>query len=171
MSRRLQRPSNVGAGSVPRYRDRIFDDKRHDPYQEKGKYKEPTVCGDCHAVFHEGRWQWAVAPQGAHEARCPACRRMHDKLPAGYVTLGGPYFHAHRDELLALVHHVAARERDQHPMHRIMQIDNGSDQSVVTTCDIHSPQRIAEALKHAHQGEFEISYGHDEYTVRVNWQR
>ena len=42
---------------------------------------------------------------------------------------------------------------------------------VVTTTDIHSPQRIAEALKHAYDGDFKLSYGHDEYTVRVNWQR
>ena len=55
-------------------------------------------------------------------------------------------------------------------MHRIMQIDEGSNRIVVTTTDIHSPQRIAEALKHAYHGDFEIGYGHDEYTVRVNWQ-
>ena len=153
-----------------RYRDRIFDDKRHDPYQEKEKYKEPTVCSDCHAVFHDGRWKWAGAPQGAHKVRCPACRRTQDKLPAGFVTLAGTFSNAHRDELLALIHHVAAREREQHPMHRIMQIDEGSDRIVVTTTDIHSPQRIAEALKHAYHGDFEIHYGHDEYMVRVNWQ-
>ena len=159
------------AGSVTRYRDRIFDDKRHDPYQAKKKYKEPTVCSDCHAVFHDGRWQWSGAPQGAHEARCPACRRVKDKLPAGRMTLAGPFFSAHRDELLALVHHVAAREREQHPMHRIMQVDESSEQVDVTTTDIHLPQRIAEALKHAYDGKFEILYGHDEYVVRVTWQR
>jgi hypothetical protein len=157
--------------SVTRYRDRIYDDKRHDPYQERGKYKEPAICSTCNAVFHDGRWQWASPPPGAREARCPACRRTQDRMPAGFLTLAGAVVSAHRDELLALVRHVAAREREQHPMHRIIQIDESPDHVVVTTTDVHLPQRIAEAVKHAHHGEFEISYGHDEYSVRVHWQR
>jgi len=159
------------AGSVTRYGDRIFDDKPHDPYQASGKYKEPTVCADCKAIFHEGRWQWAAAPQGAHEERCPACRRTRAKLPAGFLTLAGEFFNAHRDEVLALVRHVATRERDEHPLHRVMLIEEAPKSVVVTTTDIHSPQRIAEALRHAYHGDFKMSYGHDEYTVRVTWNR
>jgi hypothetical protein len=56
-------------------------------------------------------------------------------------------------------------------MHRIMHIDEGAGRVVVTTTDIHLPQRIAEALKHAYHGAFEVQYGHDEYMVRVNWER
>ena len=34
MSRRAQQPTTASpAGTVTRYRDRIFDDKSHDPYQ------------------------------------------------------------------------------------------------------------------------------------------
>ena len=55
MGRRTQQPTTVSTvGSVARYGDRIFDDQAHDPYQANGKYKEPTVCGDCNAVFHGG---------------------------------------------------------------------------------------------------------------------
>jgi len=86
------------------------------------------------------------------------------------VTLAGEFFNAHRDEVLALVRHVAAREREEHPLHRVMQIEDAPDGVVVTTTDVHSPQRIAEALKHAYHGDFKIRYGHDEYTVRVDWQ-
>jgi hypothetical protein len=171
MTRRSLAPTNASpAGSVTRYRDRIFDDKKHDPYQSNGKYKEPTVCADCNAVFHGGRWEWAGALQGAHKTRCPAGRRTRDKLPAGSVMLSGAFFNAHRDEVLALVRHVAAREREEHPLHRVMQIEDAPDGVVVTTTDVHSPQRIAEALKHAYHGDFKIRYGHDEYTVRVDWR-
>lgn len=173
MNRRtLPPPTNASlAGTVTRYRDHIFDEKKHDPYQSHGKYKEPTVCGDCNAVFHGGRWAWTDAPHGAHEARCPACLRTRDKLPAGSVALAGAFLNAHRDEVLALVHHVAAREREEHPLHRVMQIEDSADGVVVTTTDIHLPQRIAEAVKHAYHGDFRIRYGHDEYAVRVDWQR
>jgi NMD protein affecting ribosome stability and mRNA decay len=172
MTRRTSPPSTTApAGSVTRYRDRIFDDKRHDPYQAPGKYKEPTRCPDCNAVFHNGRWGSASAPQGAHKVLCPACLRMRDKLPAGSVTITGVFFDAHRDEVLALVNHVAARERKEHPLHRIMHVEETADGLVVTTTDIHSPQRIAEALKHAYQGDFKLRYGHDEYTVHASWRR
>ncbi|MET0167697.1 MAG: BCAM0308 family protein [Vicinamibacterales bacterium] len=172
MSRRTLRPTTASpAGSATRYGDRIFDDEPHDPYQSNGKYEQPTVCGDCNAVFHGGRWQWAGTPLAAHKARCPACRRTRDKLPAGTATLTGAFFDAHRDEVLALVRHAAAREQAERPLHRIMQIEEAPNGVGITTTDIHSPQRIAEALKHAYHGDFKLSYGHDEYTVRVNWQR
>jgi len=158
-------------GSVERYRDRIFDAKRIDPYEAKGKLSEPTVCGDCQAVFHRGRWQWASPPQGAHEERCPACRRIHDKLPAGYVTLEGPFFDAHREELLQLVQNEAARERGEHPLHRIMRIEESHEKVVVLTTDIHTPRRLGRALESAYRGDLDLRYGEDEYAVRVHWRR
>jgi len=172
MTRRRLPPASVSpAGTATRYRDRIFDDNKHDPYQANGKYREPTVCGHCHAVYHGGRWTWAATPEGAREERCPACLRTQDSLPAGSVTLTGGFLGSHRDEVLALIRHVAAREREVHPLHRLMRVEELADRIVVTTTDIHSPQRIAEALKSAYQGHFKIHYGHDEYAVRVDWRR
>jgi hypothetical protein len=154
-----------------RYRDRIFEDKRHDPYQTRGKYTEPSVCGDCGAIFHRGRWQWGSVSDGASRVVCPACLRTRDKLPAGSFTLAGAFFDAHREEVLALVAHAAARERQEHSLHRVMQLEQGADQTVVTSTDVHLPQRIAEALHHAYHGQFELKYGHDEYTAHAKWQR
>ncbi|MHB8495171.1 MAG: BCAM0308 family protein [Casimicrobiaceae bacterium] len=162
------------AGAQPaagmRSHQRVFDAKQHDPYQAAGKYKEPTVCPDCRAIFHAGHWQWGNAPDGAHQTRCPACRRIHEKLPAGWLTLGGAHFTAHRADVLARLHKVAAREREEHPLNRVMAIEEGPDEVVVTTTDIHTPQRIAEALKRQHHGDFDVQYGHDEYSVRVHWR-
>jgi hypothetical protein len=158
-------------GGVTRYRDRIFDDRRHDPYQAKQKYAEPTVCSDCRAVFARGRWQWGDAPQGAHEARCPACRRVRDKLPAGFVKLQGAFVASHREELIRLARNEETREKGEHPLQRIMGIDEAADGVVITTTDIHLPQRIGEALKHAYHGDLDLHYGEDEYSVRVQWRR
>jgi len=158
-------------GGVTHHRDRIYDDPRHDPYQAKKKYHEPTVCGDCGLVFHRGHWQWATAPEGAEIALCPACHRVRDKLPAGFLTLEGIYFDDHRDELLVLVRNVAERDRQDHPLNRIIDIAVEAGRATVTTTDIHLPQRIAAALKSAFQGELDVQYGHNEYSVRVHWRR
>lgn len=55
-----------------------------------------------------------------------------------------------------------------HQLHRIMQLDEGADRVQVSTTDM--PQRIGEALKRAYDGELELHYGDDEYTVHVHWR-
>ena len=79
--------------------------------------------------------------------------------------------HAHRAELVQLVRNEAEHERKEHPLHRIMQLDEEADRVWVSTTDIHLPHRIGEALKRAYDGELQIHYGHDEYSVRVHWRR
>ena len=172
MIRRTTIPTpDTPPGGVTRYRDRIFDDLRHDPYQARGKYKEPAVCSDCKAVLRRGTWRWMSAAAGAVVARCPACQRVRDKLPAGYVILEGEFPKKHRDELLRLVRNEGESERREHALHRIMDIEEHPDRIVVSTTDIHSPRRIGHALERAYRGELELDYGEDEYSVRVRWQR
>ena len=172
MTRRASvRTPDTPPGGIRRYGDRIYDDKRVDPYQARGKYREPTVCTDCGALFQRGRWTWGDAPKDALRDRCPACRRVHDKLPAGSVTLEGDFYAAHREELLRLVRNEAEHERGGHPMNRIMDIDESRDRAVVTTTDIHTPHRIGAALSRAYHGDIDIRYGEDEYSVRVSWRR
>jgi hypothetical protein len=172
MARRRTTPTpGSPPGSVTRYRDRIFDDLRHDPCQAKGKYKEPTVCASCGAIFERGRWKWGEAPARAHPATCPACARIRDKLPAGHVTLSGQFFNAHRSELLQLARNTAESEGAEHPLHRIMSVAETPDDTVIATCDIHSARRIGEDLKSAYDGELDLRFGEDEYSVRVHWTR
>lgn len=172
MTRRTSPPApETTRGGVARYRDRSFDAQRHDPYQVAGKYTEPTRCTTCDAVFHHGRWQWGSAPQGSHVALCPACQRIRDKLPAGELTLEGGFVDAHRAEIIRLVRNQAEHERQEHALNRIIDVDESPGRIGVTTTDIHLPQRIGEALHRAYDGELDINYGHDEYAVRVRWQR
>ena len=172
MTRRTTvRTPDTPPGGVARRSQRVFDDQRVDPYQARGKYQEPTVCADCGAVFRRGRWVLGAAPDGAHRDRCPACRRIRDKLPAGSLTLEGAFYAAHREEVLHLVRHEAESERSEHPMNRIMELEEHPDRAVVTTTDIHTPHRIGNALERAYQGELDTRYGDDEYSIRVTWRR
>ena len=51
-------------------RDRLIRERIHDPYKTRLKLPEPTVCPQCGAVYHDGRWDWATRPEPAHEEVC-----------------------------------------------------------------------------------------------------
>lgn len=159
------------AGFQPVRHDRLIQEYRHDAYKIKQKLHEPTVCPQCGAVFHEGRWQWLPRPPQAETETCPACHRIHDDYPAGYVTIEGEFFKTHRDELLALAKNEEARAKAEHPLKRIIRIDDQDDGVLVTTTDIHLARGIGEALHHAYQGELEYHYNEQENLLRVVWQR
>lgn len=158
-------------GFKPVRRDLLLEASRHDAYKAKHKLPEPTVCPACGAVFHAGRWQWLARPAKAHEALCPACHRIQDDFPAGYVTVGGAFFQEHREELLHLIHNEASRSKAEHPLKRIMKIEDQAEGLLITTTDIHLARGIGDALHHAYQGDLEYHYNDQEYLLRVLWQR
>ena len=147
------------------------DDTMHDPYHERGKLSETSVCSDCGAVYRQGRWQWVTPPVDALQVRCAACRRIHEKLPAGYVSIEGQFAREHRDELLSRARNLEAREKAEHPLQRIMSIEEQDDKLVIATTDIHLARGIGEALEHAYKGALDFHYNKAEYLLRVRWQR
>lgn len=144
----------------------------HDPYKAREKLSEPTVCPQCHAVYHTGRWQWSKErAEGAAEEICPACHRMNDKFPAGELTLSGGFLAAHQDEIIRLARNMEAAENREHPLQRIMSIDASEGKLVITTTDVHLPRRIGHALEDAYKGELTTHYDEDGYFVRMTWKR
>lgn len=158
------------AGHVVRHGARIFDSKRHDPYQLKGKHAGPLRCGQCGAIYRNGRWQWSGVPDTAALEACPACQRARDRMPAGWLTLEGPLVAARGDELVRTALNEATHERSEHPLHRVMATVREGDRVEISTTDVHLPQRIGRAIKRAHHGTLAIRYGSDEYSVRVHWR-
>ena len=152
-------------------RDRLQQEQTQDAYKLKGKLPEPTVCPQCGAIFRDGRWLWGEAPKDAHHAVCPACHRLNDNYPAGFVSLGGAFFASHRDEIMSLVRNEEQRERQEHPLKRIMAIEERTEAVLVTTTDIHLARGIGDAVHHAYQGELEFHYKPDENLLRVHWTR
>lgn len=151
--------------------DELRDELIHDAYQATRKYPDPTRCPDCGLVFRDGRWQQGAAGVDAHEAVCPACRRLHDDFPAGYVTLRGAYLAAHRDDILHLVRNHETRARAEHPLQRIMAIADVNGEVHVTTTDVHLARGIAEAVHHACKGQLEFHYNREENLLRATWSR
>lgn len=158
-------------GFRPIRRNELRPEREHDPYKLKGKLHEPSVCAECGAVWHAGRWQWGSAPDGAAKVSCAACSRIRDRMPCGYINVSGDYFAGHREEMLALLRHREQRERNGHPLARVMDIENTPTGVLVTTTDIHLARDLGEALHNAYQGELEYQYNEAEKLLRVRWSR
>jgi len=152
-------------------REQLLQGLGDDSYKSKVKLPDPTRCPDCSATFCNGRWTWETAPKGAHEHRCPACKRIHDGFPAGYVALGGKFFLEHGDEILSLVKHCEEKEKAAHPVQRIMAIEKKKDGVVVTTTDVHLARTIAERVHDAFKGSLAFHYNKGDNLLRATWKR
>lgn len=166
MPKRQQKP-----GAQPVYMTKPLLAHVDDSYKSRGKLPEPTLCPQCGAVLHKGKWQWLPKPASAHSEMCPACHRIHDQYPAGYVKLEGEFLAQNRGEILNLVHNIEQREKAEHPLQRIMNIVDEDGGVLVTTTDIHLARGIGEAVGHAYQGQLDLQYNTEENLLRVNWKR
>ena len=153
------------------HRTHVFQERIHDAYRSDAKLPTPTCCPDCGAVYANGRWQWLTAPPEAHSERCPACRRIHDRFPAGRVRIEGPFAAAHRGELIELVRNLEAKERAEHPLQRVMDIGDEEGALVVTTTDSHLAHGIGEALRRAYKGELDSHHNTADNFANVRWSR
>ena len=158
------------AGGAAR-KDRTYQEHQHDTYKARGKLKEPTACPQCGAVFHKGRWTWETRPPGAHDSLCPACHRIRDKYPQGILTIAGPFLLDHKEEILGVVRNTEAKEKAEHPLSRIMSIEQQGEALVVATTDTHLPRGIGETLHHAYEGDFSFHYDEGEQFIREKWAR
>lgn len=164
--------SSKRSGSKVIYGNRLLREEVHDPYHVRGKYREPSSCAGCGAVYQKGRWQWLEpAPGDAVEVTCPACRRIKDAYPAGEILVSGAFAAAHEDELLRLVRNTENAETVEHPLNRIMNISSSDDRITITTTDIHLPRRIGHALENAWGGELATHYDEGGWFARVTWRR
>lgn len=159
------------AGYHPVRRNQLREESEHDAYAHQYKPTEPAVCPDCGCIFHAGRWQWGVPKKDATEIICPACHRIRDRFPAGFVHIGGEFFADHRGELTHLIRHHEEKTRTEHPLKRIMNIEDEDDGILVTTTDIHLARDLGDALHNAYQGELEFHYNDAENLLRVHWHR
>jgi hypothetical protein len=146
-------------------------DRQLDAYGIRGKLPDPTTCSSCGAIYRDGRWAWGSPPADAHRVRCPACRRIEDDYPAGLVTISGEFAAAHADEIRNLARNVEEREKQEHPLKRIMAIEAGEGRLVVKTTDAKLARGIGEALHHAYHGELDYVMSEAENVLRVEWKR
>ena len=155
----------------PQRRDRLIREQNHDPYFNKQKIKEPASCPECGSVYRKGAWHWEDRPKDARDHICPACKRINDKLPAGYVSLSGAYLELHREEILNLVKNIAEQAKQTHPLKRIMDIERDEKETLITLTDTHLAREIGNAIHHSQGGNLDLQYPEGGDIVRLVWQR
>lgn len=166
-----ERSKTHPAASQPRM-DRVKSEHDETFFHKGHKLSEPSACSRCEATYREGRWSWSVAPADAARVICPACERIENDYPAGLVTIGGAFARSHREEILGLVRHVEEREKAEHPLQRILKIEDQGEKTLVSTTDSHLARGIGDALHHAYQGELNYRYPDDAGDLlRVTWAR
>jgi hypothetical protein len=104
---------------------------------------------------------------------CPACERIASDYPAGVLHAQGAFAAAHRDDLLGLVRNVEERERADHPLKRIMSIEDEGTGFVVKTTDAKLVEALGRALRNAYAGHLEHppTSKDKENLVRIRWTR
>src|ERR1700674_2397785 len=120
--------------------------REEDPYRATTRPPEPTACPTCDAVYLDGRWSWDRIPEDAHEQQCPACQRIRDAFPAGYVVIKGEFIKGHRDEIVAFIKGKEEAQKASYPLQRIMAIEDVHEGLQVTTTDSNLARGIGEAL-------------------------
>lgn len=157
-------------------KDKLIQERIHDPYYEGEKYPDGVICSGCQAIYKEGRWVWPTEEEkkkkmSSEETLCPACRRVRDKYPAGMVMLSGTYLANHKEEILNLANNIIEEEKARSPLKRLINIEEEDGRLVLNFTDDHLARRVGEAVGRAHKGEIEIKYQEEARFVKVFWHR
>ncbi len=167
-----------GGGELSRNMRKVPENSS-DPYYEGAKYPDPTVCTSCGAVFHNGHWQWMDEEQlkvlkrekQIHQDICPACRRLRDRYPAGYLFLSGGFLKDHREEILNTIRNEAEKETMSRPLVRVMWIEEKDGEVEIATTTDHLAKHLGNVVKKAFKGDLTVKFSDGEKLARVYWRR
>ena len=85
--------------------------------------------------------------------------------------MSGEFFVLHKDEIMHLVRNTEQKEKAEHPLKRIMDVEEQADKTVVTFTDAHLARGAGEALHHAYKGDLDFKYTNEDIMLRVTWTR
>jgi hypothetical protein len=149
-------PKNTGPGARKDHPARNVQPKGHDPYRRDRKHAGAFVCESCGVVEHAGKWAWGAPPLAElSSGLCPACQRIRDNYPAGTLRLRGACLE-HLEEIRGLLANQEQAEKQEHPLERLMAIEEGEGEVTVTTTGVHLAKRITSALERRFHAKAEI---------------
>jgi len=154
-------------------------DTENDPYLLKGTPRGRAVCTGCACVYDDKHWALATKEESALKAEsedfasvlCPACLRIKDGFPGGYVTLKGDYLREHKDEVFGLVRNKEKIARSSNPLERIMAIKVGEEVIEITTTTDKFAQMLGKEIHKAFSAEVDYKWSDDVKVARVTLTR
>ncbi len=102
--------------------------------QMPGKLKSPLFASNAGPCTTRAAGHGMPDRPVPEEIICPACLRIHDKNPKGFVTLKGAYKTQHRDQVMGLISDTEAQKRC---LARMVTIEDRAEGLVVLTTDAH----------------------------------
>ncbi|MCK4421775.1 ATPase [candidate division WOR-3 bacterium] len=160
------------------YKRRGGDSVLDDPYLSKIDYKDPTVCPDCEAVYHNKHWRFddqlkhdIKFASNYEEKKCPACRKIEDNYPMGLVFLSGNFLLQHKKTILNTIRSEEKRAMQKNPLERIMEIEQKDDEYVIKTTTDALAHRIGKILHKSFKGELDYKFSDDQKLLRAFWSR
>lgn len=150
-------------------RPRGVPSRRPGIYRREAKAAGGFVCQGCGIIQHAGKWYFGAPPLAQLEAgHCPACERVRDRYPAGTLRIPTTLL-AQRDAVLHLIRNVEAAEKAEHPLERLMEIEESDGYLVVTTTGVHLARAIAHRLAKELHSRPQFRYADGEELVHVDW--
>lgn len=151
--------------AIPKYRS--------DPYCSNSTPKNNSRCPECGVFFQNGHWQWFDSHTiCGRQSLCPACARIQDNNPSGYLTLIGEFFLKQQDAIVRLICTIEAHENVEHPLNRMMNLETDENgNTLVTFTDIYLPVIVGQALQSAYKGDLDIQHVKDRTEVRAYWRK
>ncbi|HOP40587.1 MAG TPA: BCAM0308 family protein [Geobacteraceae bacterium] len=137
-----------------------------------------SYCTKCGVIYREKRW--IMDPVELVRLKedptvgtivCPACQKMRDNVPGGFLTLSGEYLRNHENEILELIKNTEEKSRNKNPLGRIMEISQEEDVLTILTTLDKLAEKLGKEIYKAHSGELNYQWSHGENSVRVYWKR
>jgi NMD protein affecting ribosome stability and mRNA decay len=159
------------------HREFARDDKSPAVVYKGGKYREPTVCARCGAVFLDKTWRrdHKLTPtqiERGEWAFCPACDQVARHEGQGRLMISGSGAVGRREAIVRRIRNVERRAMWTHPERRVASISaidrNGRGLEVITTSQ-KLAHRIAHELRKLFGGKTSYKWS-DDGTLHATWR-
>jgi NMD protein affecting ribosome stability and mRNA decay len=139
------------------------------------RFKEPTLCESCGAVYSQKVWRERRASLGipiaaAEWAICPACEQKSRGFGQGKVLLKGEEAHRREEEIRRRVTNVERRARHTQPERRIVSFERTRSGLEILTTSQKLAHRIAREVEKLAGGHVVYRWSADDNTLLATWR-
>lgn len=155
--------------NLPPRRDKLYQERTSDRFSADRKAAGEAYCQVCGVHYHHGNWAWGAHSDDARSTVCPACQRIAEAAAAGIVDIPRDFFLGHREDLTRLIQNTERAEKSEHPLERLIAIEEADDAAHVTTTGPHLADRIAHAITRQFGGHLRTHRDDHQPSMHIAW--